>query len=78
MALTFMGKRRDVVVSVEDVVPFADVGDRSNKVYYPLKFYSNDQYYYYIVRYGGILKQDLFKSVFGEEVVRRVKYPTKN
>lgn len=76
--LTFMGKRRDVLVPVEDIVPFADIGDLSNKVYYPLKFYSTDQYYYYIVRYGGILEPDLFKFVFGGEIIKMPKFMQKN
>lgn len=78
--LTFMGKRRDVIALVEDVVPLADMGDHVNpkKIYHHLKFYSNKQTFYFIIRFGGILQPKLFAHVFGEEVLKLHSIPSKN
>jgi len=66
--LTFMGNRRNKLVPIQDVVPLADIGNSTPKViYHPLRLYSsNEDYYYYILRYGGILQPNLFQLVFGE------------
>ncbi|GAB6020271.1 hypothetical protein CHUAL_002989 [Chamberlinius hualienensis] len=67
--LTFFGRRRDVLVPVKDIVPFLDRGENPNNVYYTLERYSTGDKYFYIIKFGGILKPKEFQIATGVPII---------
>ena len=65
--LTFWGRRRDVFVPVEDVIPLTELSDRTDDVYIRFQRYEREgEELFFSVRYGRIVNDDLFRQVFGQ------------
>lgn len=65
--LTFWGKRRDIIVPRNDIVPLADTSDRPSDIYIRLLRYSQPKFSLFLcVRFGGIVDFQKFCQVFGE------------
>ncbi|XP_053326933.1 transmembrane protein 186 [Spea bombifrons] len=62
--LTFWGKRRDVVIPVADVKSLEETGDNKNEILLEFKRYSNQDLFYFTIRYGHILDREKFFIVF--------------
>ncbi|XP_043241678.1 transmembrane protein 186-like [Amphibalanus amphitrite] len=63
--LTFWGGRRDIVIPVEDIVPFSELKDSPTDVYFKLRRYSSPETFYVSLRYGGISSMESLEAVFG-------------
>lgn len=63
--LTFFGGRNDVIVPVDDIVPFSDSFERSGDVFVKVRRYSTSDTLYMTLVYGHIENVDAFKRVFG-------------
>lgn len=64
--LTFFGKRRDVFVPCEDIVPWSDVSENANDMYLKVRRYSNPQDVYFLsLRFGHIENMRELQKLFG-------------
>ena len=63
--LTLFGGRNDVIVPVDDIVPFSDSGERSNDIFVKVRRYSTSDTLYMTLVYGRIENAEIFKQVFG-------------
>jgi len=63
--LTFFGGRNDVIVPVDDIVPFSDSFEMSDDVFVKVRRYSTSDTLYMTLVYGHIENVDAFKRVFG-------------
>ena len=63
--LTFWGKRKDVYLMPEDIVPLMDMSESGNKVYTLVKTYNSDQTYILFLRFHKILDNTQLESIFG-------------
>ncbi|KAK7078397.1 hypothetical protein SK128_017331 [Halocaridina rubra] len=65
--LTFWGRRRDVLIPVEDIVPFTDTSERLSDIYTHLLRYSEPKNPLYLcLRFGGIKDLESFNEIFGD------------
>jgi hypothetical protein len=65
---TFLGKRKDVTLDVENIVPLADTPETVDELVWKLQLYSgNPKSFYICTRFGGILKKKGFTEIFGED-----------
>lgn len=64
--LTFWGFRRDVMIPIDDVIPFSDMGDKPGDVYATIKLYSDPDFTLYLSRKKfTIVDEKVFLKVFG-------------
>lgn len=63
--LTFFGRRNDIIVPVDDIVPISDVGQRTNDVLVKVYRYSTTDKLYMSLLYGHIENRETFQKVFG-------------
>lgn len=63
--LTFWGRKNDIVVSVQDIVPLAESGCNPSDIYIKLKRFSCDDKLYFTIKFGKILDKEKFEKVFG-------------
>jgi len=63
--LTFFGGRNDLVVPVEDVVPFSDIGEDYTKMFVTVRRYSTADKLYMSLVYGRAENIEAFQQVFG-------------
>ena len=67
--LSFFGKRRDVFVPVEDIIPFSDAGENADDIYTKIKLFSNPKFVLYLpMRYGLVENKDMFQLIFGSKI----------
>ncbi|KAM4026434.1 transmembrane protein 186-like isoform 1-T2 [Anomaloglossus baeobatrachus] len=64
--LTFWGKRRNILVPIDDVKRFSETGDTKGEILRQFARYSNPNILYFTTRYGLVLDREKFKAVFGE------------
>jgi len=65
---SFFGKRKDVRIDVEDIVPLADSPETVDDLVWKIRLYSGDPKNYYIsTRFGGISSRKGFRVIFGED-----------
>jgi len=65
---SFFGRRKDVVIDVEDIVPLADSPETVDDLVWKIRLYSGDPKSYYIsTRFGGISSRKGFREIFGED-----------
>lgn len=65
--LTFWGKRHDVYVPPEDVVPFSDTSENESDAYLKVRRYSSPDVLYLTLKYGQIVDQEAVARVFGRQ-----------
>jgi len=64
--LSFWGKRKDIYVPLEDIVPLTDIGESPTDLYVKLLRYSKPKSeLFFSLRFGGILDIEKFEEVFG-------------
>ena len=63
--LTFWGGRTDTVLPVADLVPFSELKDSPDDVYFTLRRYSSPETFYVSLRYGGVTSRQKLETVFG-------------
>ena len=67
--LDFWGNRKDLIVSINDVIPIIDAGENPADFYVKVRFVDKKQSPLYItIKHGLILEKDLFHRVVGEFV----------
>lgn len=79
--LTFWGKRKDVTVSIDDIMPISETNENIGSIYWKMSFYEDssaskllDRSELYITtRYGVIVDQEAFLKIFGREALP-IKY----
>ncbi|XP_055950465.1 transmembrane protein 186-like [Argiope bruennichi] len=72
--LTFWGRKKDIIVPSQEIVPLADSACNPNDVYIKLKRYSCEDELYFTLKYGKILDKMKFEKVFGNlEILGRCK-----
>lgn len=65
---TFFGKRKDVTIDVENIMPIADTPENVNDLVWKIRLYQGDPKSFYIcTRAGGILSRKGFREIFGED-----------
>jgi len=69
---SFFGKRKDVTIDVNDIVPLADSPETVDDLVWKIRLYSGDPKSYYIcTRFGGISSRKGFREIFGEDQLSR-------
>ncbi|GFT87940.1 transmembrane protein 186 [Trichonephila clavipes] len=63
--LTFWGRKRDLIVPLEDIVPLTDGSCNPNEVYIKLLRFSTEDILYFTLKFGNILDKSKFELVFG-------------
>lgn len=67
--LSFFGKRRDVFVPVEDIIPFSDLGENADDLYSKIKRFSDPKFVLYLpMRHGLVENKDMFQLIFGSKI----------
>jgi len=67
----FFGQRKDVTLSVDDIIPISETSETAEDLVWKLQLYSgNPKYYYICTRYGGILSRKGFREIIGEDAAR--------
>jgi len=65
---SFFGKRKDVIIDVENIVPLADSPETVDDMVWKIRLYSgNPKSYYISTRFGGISSRKGFREIFGED-----------
>ena len=75
--VTFWGRRNDVVVPLEDILPLSETSERARNEYWQISFYENscaskvvDRSKLIIsTKYGGIKDEEALERIFGEEIL---------
>ena len=69
---TFFGKRKDVTIDVENIIPLADTPETVDELVWKIRLYSGDPKSFYIsTRFGGILSRKRFSHIFGEDFKKK-------
>ncbi|GBL98767.1 Transmembrane protein 186 [Araneus ventricosus] len=63
--LTFWGRKKDIIVPLQDIIPLADSACNANDIYIKLKRFSCEDKLYFTLKYGKILDKAKFEKVFG-------------
>jgi len=63
--LTFFGGRNDVLVPIDDIVPFNDIDESSNDIFLKVRRYSTSHTLYISLLHGRIENAESFQKVFG-------------
>jgi len=67
---TFFGRRKDITLDVENIIPISDSAETVEDLVWKLQTYSGDPKYFFIcTRYGGILSRKGFWEIVGEDAV---------
>ncbi len=67
--LNFWGNRKDVIYSINDIIPPVDVGENTNDAYVKLTFADKSIPTLYLsVKHGQVLDRPLFSRIIGESV----------
>jgi len=67
---TFLGKRADILMDTENVMPLAETPENlDSELVWKIYLYSGEPRSFYIcTKYGGILSRRKFADIFGEEI----------
>ncbi|GFT23049.1 transmembrane protein 186 [Nephila pilipes] len=71
--LTFWGRKKDLIVPLEDIVPLTDGSCNPTEVYTKLLRYSTEDFLYFTLKFGKILDKSKFELVFGNMEVFGLK-----
>ncbi|KAL7639163.1 UNVERIFIED_CONTAM: hypothetical protein RMT77_010697 [Armadillidium vulgare] len=64
--LSFFGKRKEINVPLEDLVPFSELDDDVTNIYIKIKRYSTEKFNLLLcLRFGGVEDKKYFATVFG-------------
>lgn len=63
--LTFWGNRKIVTVPVDEIIPLTDGDCDASDAFVKLHRFNTDEVLYLTLRFGKILKRDIFQKVFG-------------
>ncbi|CAL1283405.1 unnamed protein product [Larinioides sclopetarius] len=63
--LTFWGRKKDIIVPLQDIIPLSDSTCNASDIYVKLKRYSCEDKLYFTLKYGKILDKVKFEKVFG-------------
>lgn len=63
--LTFMGRRKDVVIPADSIVPYSDTANRLSSPFQRLELTNSSHTYWYSMRYGKVLNTDIMAMVTG-------------
>lgn len=63
--LTFWGRRRDVLLPLDDVMTVGDSGDSPGEIILRLRTYSSSHTFYFSTRLGRVVDTPGFHKVFG-------------
>ncbi|XP_035230590.1 transmembrane protein 186-like isoform X2 [Stegodyphus dumicola] len=63
--LTFWGRRNNIILPVQNLVPLTDGECKATDAYMKLHMYNSSEYLYLTLRFGRILDYDKFQNVFG-------------
>lgn len=69
--LTFMGKRKDFLIPANCIIPYNDTANRLRSPLQRLELANSRHVYWYSVRYGRILNNDIMIRVTGIPSTRR-------
>lgn len=70
--LNFWGNRKEIIRSINDIVPPSDIGENISDAFVKFKFVDKSTPNLYLsVKYGRILDKDLFQRVIGEDMNRQ-------
>ena len=61
--LTFMGRRKDVVIPANSIIPYNDTANRLSSPLQRLELTNSSQAYWYSIRYGQVLNTDVMAKV---------------
>lgn len=67
--LTFFGKRRELYLPVENIVPLSELPDNPGDVYVKVKWEGAKDTFYLSIKYGTIIDLIKFRKVFGVKSV---------
>lgn len=65
--INFWGKRKNVELSVKDVIPFSELPKKRLSFYVPIKTYSDKKAYILLHTLGHISDFTKFSYIFGDE-----------
>ena len=79
--VTFWGRRNDVDVPLDDIIPLSETSEHAGKIFWKISFYENsiasklvDRSELIIcTRYGNIIDREAFIKIFGEETMLNPK-----
>ncbi len=63
--LTFWGKKNEVYIPLENVIPLSELPDNPQDIYVKLRWQGSDEFFYLSIKYGSILDIQKFKKVVG-------------
>ncbi|XP_046385240.1 transmembrane protein 186 [Ischnura elegans] len=63
--LTFWGRRRDVLISTDDIVPLSEISGNPSQIYFVIERYSQPSKLKLSLKHGKVENAELFKVVFG-------------
>lgn len=63
--LTFWGRRNDVYVPLENIIPLSDLSEKPSDAYIRLRRYDTKDFLYFTLRWGHVADAEKFFSVFG-------------
>lgn len=63
--LTFWGRKNEISVPLEDIIPLSDCDCNANDVYVKVNRYSSSDYLYLTLKFGNIMDKSKFELVFG-------------
>jgi len=63
--LSWWGGRVDFSCEISEIIPPGQDRERMEDVYWKIRFYDSDEYFFISTRFGGILRSSDFKEIFG-------------
>jgi len=63
--LSWWGGRVDFSCEISEIIPPGQEGERMDDVYWKIRFYDSEEYFFISTRFGGILRSSDLKEIFG-------------
>lgn len=64
--MTFWGKRNDIYMNAENIIPLSDLSDNPNDIYVQFKQYDKKDVFYLVLRFGGVQDSEMMRQLLGE------------
>lgn len=71
--LTFWGKRKDIIVPIDEIIPLTDYDNNPFDVFVKLRRTSSEETLYVTLRFGKIINEATFKEIFGNIEIPKSK-----
>ena len=71
--LTFWGRRKDIIVPIEEIIPLTECDNNPFDVFVRLKRTSSDETLYMTLRFGKVLNENVFQELFGNIEIPKSK-----